>query len=110
VGCYPLNLLCRHDNRKIDTKGLEVTLTATYFVCLARAKLEEILRPLCLADEIHGCPVWLEDGPIAIVLTDGRVNFKPRWELHEKLDVLPLIELAGDFTFNFGIKLDIFLE
>lgn len=45
----------------------------------------------------------LEDGPVGVVFADRRVNFKPTGQLHEELDVLPLIQPPSELALHFRV-------
>ena len=70
-------------------------LPAADLVGLVCAQLQEVPRALGLADQVERLAVVLEDGPVGVVLADGRVDLEPAGQLDEELDVLALVELAG---------------
>src|SRR3989442_15467417 len=95
-----LYLIRADRHREGNPDRLEVPLPASDLVRLAGAKLEELSCTLRLTHEIKHLSVVLHDSPVGVVLADRRVDLEPARELNEKLDVLALVELAGELTLH----------
>ena len=91
-----LQIISGHCNGERYSECVEVPLTAADLICLGCTQLQEIASAFGLAHEVERLVLVLHDGPIGVVLPDGRVNLKPARQLDEKLDVVALVELLRE--------------
>ncbi len=45
----------------------------------------------------------IEDGPVGVVLADGRIDFEPAGQLYEELDVLLLVQPSVELALHFRV-------
>jgi len=76
-----------------------VLLTATDFVCLAGAQLQEVLGTFWSRGPGRASGVVLDDSPVRVVLANWCVDLEPAGEFDEQLDVFSLVELFGERLF-----------
>lgn len=69
-------------------------LSASDFVGLDRAQLQEVSCSFGFADKVERLVFLLHDGPIRVVGAKRGVDHKPSRELHKQFDVLALFALA----------------
>ena len=73
-----------------------MTLATTDLVSLAGPQLQEVARCLGFTYQIERLAILLQDGPVRVVFAYRCVDLEPAREFNEQLDILPLIQPAGE--------------
>ena len=105
-----LNLIRRYCDRERNTQCLKMTLATTHFVGLAGPQLQEVARCLGCTYQIERLVILLQDCPVWVVFAYRRVDLEPAREFDEKLNVLSLIQPAGELPLYLRIVDNILID